>query len=402
MHPRPQTLQAYRDGELSPRAAARVSRHLHSCPRCQTQSELAAWQIKRLLAGMDHSSAAGPDDAHREQFLAAVLSLRSGHPQITRSLLGILVGRRAAFRAAAGSAPWTRLSPLTLMIVSSTILYLACGLAAWEAWQITGDPRWVRMFFLAAGDFFLVQLTAAAVYLSLRVWKGFDPDEPLYSGWFLILASSASGLGGSIFSKLLANHANPLSPYIDSGVLRDFRTFLGGPVAMLLLGWGFTIILRAYHHAGILNWRFRPRDWMLIAPVSLYLLFSYRQVAAAIHSGAFSTARDFILAAADPMLLVLLIGALAMRNSVRSLGGDYSTLSSSAFVSAICFSSLANMLQWSNVYHYLPAQIAPIGWYVWFISRSSLALAAAFQLDAMTETADYRSKSHVAGPAMLR
>jgi hypothetical protein len=392
MHPSKARLQAYRDGELGERAARRISRHLDGCSRCKLRMELDAWQVSRLVSGVRQSEPDKVAAMHLEEFLSAVRTRLTGRLPLTPSMRALLIGRRAALRAS------NRLSsrPLVLTLVVVTALYLTLGLAAWGVWELTGNFGAVRQFFDSAGDLFLAALSAAAFYFSLQVWRELEPGEPLYRGWFLIAAAGAAGLAGSIFSKLIA-HASPAWGSLDGNQVREFGLFLGGPLTMVLMAWGFGSILRAYHRAGILNRRWTALDWMLFAPIGAYTLAEGAQVVAAILDGRLRTMHDFIQAANDPLLLMLLAGAILLRNSVRKLGIPSVGRCWGAFQAAICLTSLGDMLLWGFNDLFLPMPLASIGWYVWFLSGACYALAPAFQLEAMAKTADCPATSQGAG-----
>lgn len=387
MHPRVATLLAYHDGELNAIHTRWISRHLQRCAQCRLKSELDPWPIDRP-ARMNSNSTAGGDSARRRaEFQALLRSLRSSEARTTRPLLALLVGRKAALSADSQASAGGRLKPLTVTILAATAFHLLLGLVAFCAWQLTGNFKWVQGFFHSAGDLFLFELAAAALYLHLQVRKGFSADEPLHAGWTLISTASACGVAGSIFSKLLATHSNPLWPSVPPPDLLQFGLFLAGPMQMAVLACGLFSILRQYHRAGILTFRLIAADYWLLAAVGSYTLCETWQVALAINSGRLWSLRDFLQATNDPLLLLLLAAVMVLRRSVHNIGGKHVARSWSALIGAFGLISLGNMIGWGVSYGYLPLLVASVGWHIWFVAGASYALTGVFQLQAMGRTA---------------
>jgi hypothetical protein len=70
-----------------------------------------------------------------------------------------------------------QLRNLPSLIVLSTALQLAAGVAAGAAWWWTGDPIWIRSFFLYPGAIFLVACSLAGSWLSFQCWQHFSPGD---------------------------------------------------------------------------------------------------------------------------------------------------------------------------------------------------------------------------------
>lgn len=312
--------------------------------------------------------------------------------------MALLVGRKAASSLVERSGDNRRWKTPTTAILAATALHLLLGLVCWCAWQLSGNPRWVEMFFRSAGDLFLFLLSAVALYLNLRVWRGFDRNEPLQQGWFLITASSACGVAGFMFSKLLATPAHPLWSSLSQKELYQFGLLLDGPMHMLLLLCGFGCILRAYHRAGIMSLRFGVGGWSLLLCVGAYTLCEGSQVTLAFASGKLATLQDFLRATTDPLLLPLLVAVLTLQRSVRNLGSEYVARSWAAFLGAICLVSLGDMVAWAAGYGYLEYHLASLGWYIWFLAGAGYAVAAALQLEAMGRTAACAWDRQASGP----
>ena len=393
MHPELATLLAYRDGELDAVEGRRISHHLEHCGECRMKSELGRWQPNRLAASLEYAPVALDAAGRRAELLAKVRSLRSSYLPLTPSLVALLAGRKAAANGAERPGESRRWKLQLIAILTAIFLHIMLGVICWCGWQLTGNHWWVEMF-RSAANLFVFELGAVALYLNLRVWKGFEPNEPLQRGWFLIMVSSVCGLAGTICSKLLATQTIP--SWME---LHQFGMFLDGPLRMLLLLAGFCSILRAYHRAGIVRTRFSGAGWILVLSIGMYTLCEGVQITLAFVLGKLSTVLDMLNATNDPLLVMLLISVLILRRSVRNLGSEFVENSWGAFLGTIGLVAIGDMVAWALNYGYLNANLAPAGWGLLFLSSAGYAAAAAYQLEAMGRTVDVAARKTSDAPA---
>jgi hypothetical protein len=382
MHPELATLLAYHDGELGTLEGGRVSHHLEHCAECRMKSELGKWQPNRLAACQEYSPTGGDSAGRRADLLSKVRALRSSYLPLTPSLVALLVGRKAAANGGERPGESRRWKLQIIAILAAILLHMLLGVVCWCGYQLTGNVWWVQIF-KSAANLFLFELGGVALYLNWRVWKGFEPNEPLQLGWFLITVSSVCGLAGTVFAKLLATQGNP-----SWTELHQFGTFLDGPLRMLLLLGGFCSILRAYHRAGIVRTRFSGAGWILVISIATYTLCEGVQITLGFVLGRLSTLLDMLNATNDPLLVMLLIVVLILRRSVRNLGSEFVENSWGAFLGTIGLVAIGDMVAWALHYGYLNGHMAPAAWGLWFLSAAGYVAAAAYQLEGMGRTVD--------------
>jgi hypothetical protein len=386
MHPDRARLQAWRDGELSPREGRRIARHLEHCAECRLQSELDRWRVERLL---NENPGLPAGAARRDEFQQLLRSMRSSPRRPTRALLTLLIGRKAASNEPAWPAGARILKPLTAILAVATAVHVVLGIIVWSGWAFIGNLEWARAFFTTAGDLFLVELAAAGFYLSLKVLGGFTDGEPLYEGWFLICTACGCDVAGSFFSKLLATHTNPLWSQVQPLALSQFGLFLSGPMRLALLALGMYSIVRAYHRAGIMTFRFSLIESALLACLTWYTICENIQGILARRVDGQWTLQYFIQSSNDPLLLMVLIAVLLLRRSVRNLGGRYVERCWTAMAWGFGLIFLGNIATWALNSGYLSLRVTSIGWNIWFLAAAGFPLACAFQLHAMVKTAEF-------------
>jgi hypothetical protein len=394
-HPQRAYLMAYRDGELNPRQNRRMATHLEHCSECRLQSELDRWRIDRLL-GEDAESPAGA--ARREEFQHLLRSIRSSQFRLTRALLTLLVGRKAATQEGVWPAGARILKPLTAILIVATVIHVVLGLIVWSGWQVTGNLQWARAFFTRAGDLYLVEMAAAALYLASQVLRGFSTGEPLREGWFLVCTACVCDVTGLLFSKLLAAHENPLWRSVQPIALFQFGQFLSGPLRLGIMACALFSVLRAYHRAGILTVRLRISEWTVLAFLGFYTVCENVQAVLIRSVDGQWSPQFFIASATDPLLLVVLAAALLLRRSVHNLGGRYLERCWAAMAAAFGLTFLGNITTWALNSGYFSLRVTSIGWNLWFLAGAALPLAYAFQLHAMVRTAEF-ADNHVANGA---
>jgi hypothetical protein len=378
---------AYRDGELNLNQTQRIANHLEICSECRLHGELDRWQVDRLLS--PQHKARDEAGTRRAEFLGILRSMRSSNLFLTKPLLSLLVGRRAAAHEGLGPVAGRIVKPIINVILVATLVHVMLGLIVWSGWQFTGSLQSVRSFFNTAGDLFLAELSAAALYIAVVVCRSFSRGEPLGRAWFFICAACGCDLAGSIFSKLLATHANPLWPCLGGSAAYHFGLLLGGPIRFGLLAWGLYCALRAYHRSGILTFRLSKVEHLIVGCLVWYTLCENIQGVLARRADGLWTVKYFLETSTDPLLLAVFVAALLLRRSVHNLGARHVAHCWTAMAWGFGFIFLGNMTTWAMNSSYLPLRVTSFGWNLWFAAAAAFPLACAYQLQAMVKTAEY-------------
>ena len=271
-------------------------------------------------------------------------------------------------------------------ILLVTAVHMGIEALALLAWCSTGDVSWVVQFFHYQGTLFLCGMSAAGVWLSSRSWLRFSRGEPLRPAWFLITLAASCYCIGSTGHQLLSsiNGAAVILPSflgLKSQALNEVVMIIGGPLQSFLLAVGSLFVLRAYRIAGVLRNMTRC-DWILIVPLIAFVGREAFDVKAALSSGRIFSLLKMIRWTNEPLLVVLLIQAIVIRRTLLSIGRGLFARCWGAFVAAIAFTALGEIVLWAEAYEYLPWRFSSIGWYVWFLASAAYTLGPGFQVEA--------------------
>jgi hypothetical protein len=279
-------------------------------------------------------------------------------------------------------------------IVSSAIwligIHLAASALTFAAWQITGDIRWIDVFFKYQGSLFFVICAAAELWLAWTALRQFSPGEPMRAAWMLITVASFYRFTGFLFTQILSvrSYLNPLlliSGATDESLFltcRRFGLIVSGPLHMAVLAAGLFLILRVLRRLGILS-RPRPLDLLFISCV---LAFTVRQAYEIINwlrvTAAPYDLQKVLNWASDPLLSILLVEAVLIRRPALITGWGLLAKSWQAFAAAIFLTSLGDIGLWATAHDYLPWPYSSVTWYVWFLASAAYVLGPAYQVEA--------------------
>ena len=274
------------------------------------------------------------------------------------------------------------------LIARITAAYLAVGILALGAWQVTGNPFWAIEFFQVPAAVLMVCLALTEFWLAGLVIRHFSSDDLLRPGWTLIAASAGFQLMGMVCSQILGvqSRINPLvlAPHAGSLIplMRNVGLLAGGTFRYAFLAGGLHFALRAYRQSG-----FKARmlwiDWFVCAAFTVFLLRNVLDVVVAIRAGKTPDAWETLGWPVDPLLWVLLLQALLLFRSASRMQNGRIGLCWKAYSAGIFLTALGDVGLWAVNYGYLPWPWSSVTWYLWLPASAAFARAPAFQLEVL-------------------
>jgi hypothetical protein len=283
-------------------------------------------------------------------------------------------------------------------ILVLTAAYLAAGLLAAAAWQITREDAWIKEFFNLPGAALLVTLAGLELALSLRVAAEFSPGQLMRTAWRLIALSALCDLTGALASQVFGTESpfNVLRVFFPSpsvtSMIHEFGLLVGGPLRFSFLAAGLFWSLRVYRRAGFLG-RLAAVDWAALALALAYIMEEARGLIRALEAGRQPAPAEIMQWPVDPLLWVLLLEALLLFRSVRETGIGSISRCWMAFSIGIVLITLGDIAIWATNYGYLPWPWSSLGWYVWMPAAGALAVAPAYQLEAIHQARRARERT---------
>lgn len=207
-------------------------------------------------------------------------------------------------------------------------------------------------------------MAAVGFYLSMLVLRSFRAGEPLRRPWMAImLAAGAQAVSGALAQVLGADWVLKIA---------------AGPLRMALLAAALLVVLR---HLRKFEFWVRPSatDWAVCGIACLFTLCRFVEAG---RTSATGGAVDWTSLAALPLLCILVLEAMLVRQSVMRMGRGPIAKCWAAFMCGIFLTGLAELALWI-VPHFSPAwPPSAIGSLVQFPTAAVFALAPAYQLMA--------------------
>lgn len=281
-------------------------------------------------------------------------------------------------------------------ILAVTIAHLVIGASADILWLSTGDPWWVNTFFNYQGALFFLGMASLEFTLCLHISRQFDSHEELATAWTLIALSAACSTLGLFFAQILGRESllNPLfvlgGPGEMIGDLREFGILVSSPLRMVVLAQGLFLVLRVYKRLDLLVRRLTLLDYVLFGLVGLYATVHVVEVIRIYHEPA--PLHRIIGWISDPLLTILMLEAVFLRNSVAEAGWGLISKCWGAFCAAIFITTLGDVGIWAEWQGFLPPPFQSITWYIWFPASAAYALGPVYQVEAL-RTARYGLRS---------
>jgi hypothetical protein len=245
---------------------------------------------------------------------------------------------------------------------------------------LKGDSGWYYRFFQNGGTQILAGFAVAGAWMCVRVWHGFEPNEPMYRAWRLISLAAGLDVLSAIFAQVVA-----AAPGWSRAQAVDFQRLglsLGGTLRFALLAAGLAVVLGIFRQARFLA-PLRPLDWALLAAFGVYVTCEFWDLGVAMRAGRRPDLAEILHWPVDPLLGLLSAQALRLRRTIQHTGGGWIGRCWTAFGIAIFFTALGDVAIWAETRGYFPSPWSAITWYIWFPAAAAFAMAPAYQLDAM-------------------
>lgn len=275
------------------------------------------------------------------------------------------------------------------MVVAATAGYLAVGLLAFVAWQVTGQATWVEQFFKVPAAVLLVTLAAAQLLVSVSVVREFSPGQPLRIAWQLIAMSAGCDLAGGLLVHILSVDM-PVNPLTHLGLwtsstghaLEQGGFVVGGSCRFILLTAGLFWALKTYRQTGFLA-KLAAIDWVLLGVVCAYVICEARDLAVALQHGKHPELAEILGWPVDPLLCLLLPEAMLLFRSVQRMGPGWVGRGWKALAVGVALVALGDMAIWATNYGYIRWPWSALAWYIWLPASAAFALGPAYQLEAI-------------------
>ncbi len=266
--------------------------------------------------------------------------------------------------------------------------YLIVHLLVFYLWNIAGPVFSIQGTPDGTSALSVTAMTAVNLWLCLLVLRSFPAGAPLRSAWMLITLSAAAQAGSGALAQLLGSNwlLNPLvwGGHARSGLIEQIRRcalIAGGPVRLALLALGMLAALRILRKFGF--WvRPTATDWAICAIVYLFALSRFGEAGAASLAGRQIGFEDWISLAGLPVLCVLFLEAMLLRQSVVRMGNGLISKCWAAFMCGIFLTGAGELVLWV-IPHYSHAwPLEMIESLIGFPTAAVFALAPACQVAA--------------------
>jgi hypothetical protein len=247
------------------------------------------------------------------------------------------------------------------LIVDLLVLYL-CN-AAGQVFSIQGPSD-------SSSALSVTAMAGVDLYLCLVVMRSFRAGAPLRPAWMLIAFAAAAQTVPGVLVQLLG-----------AGRLLTPLLWLGGPIRLALLAAALSVVLRTLRKFGF--WvRPSATDWAVSGIACLFTLCRFAEAGGAALAGNQIGVENWISLAGHPLLCVLFLEAMLLRQSVVRMGIGPISKCWAAFICGIFSTGLAELALWV-IPHYShawpPAMIDSL---TRFPTAAVFALAPAYQLVA--------------------
>ncbi len=280
---------------------------------------------------------------------------------------------------------------------------------------IESAPRWIVMFlgaylvvdllvfylWSAAGQVFSIQgttdstsalsvtgMAAVDLWLCLVVLRSFPAGAPLRPAWMLFTLAAAARAASGVLAQLLGTNwlLNPLvwAGHARSGLIEQIRhcaLIAGGPVRLALLAAAMLAVLRIMRRFGF--WvRPSATDWAMSGIVGLFTLCRFGEAGAASLAGRPIGLENWISLAGLPILCVLFLEAMLLRQSVIRMGNGLLTRGWVALVCGILLTGAGEVALWVIPHYSQTLPLAMFGALIQLPIAAAFALVPAYQVAA--------------------
>ncbi|MEP7366648.1 MAG: hypothetical protein ABI972_25610 [Acidobacteriota bacterium] len=367
-HPPEGEWMAWIEGQLPPDQTARLSNHYLDCPLC---SEMVG-ELRRALAVATRSAARPLPPGF----------LNEAKAEFLRSLPATVKGVHAHKTSlAAPASQWGLYRQLPNAVWFAAGIYFLITLTAWALWISSGEWSYMTSAFGLPYTVFLGFSAAAAGALSYSASRQFDPRHSLHSAWLVLFVAAACRLLGTGVSVLPS-----LFPDAGLSAMEGGGQFIAGPISIVALGIGLLFARRTYKAAGFraeLEWG----DWLILGVGLLFTARHVAEVTGILISGPSKPAIVMLNWLADPALLFVLAVAVPLRRVAFAHNNNLIARCWGAMAGGALLIFLGNLLLFLGNYGYLAWPYRSITWLVWIPAYAAFTLGPAYQLAANGELA---------------
>jgi hypothetical protein len=269
-------------------------------------------------------------------------------------------------------------------IVASLGAYLFADLLALYLWSAAGQAFTIQTTSDSTSALSVTAMAGVGLWLCLVVTRSFPAGAPLRPVWMLITLAAGTQAVSGVLAEFLgsdwglnpllrAGHAHPgLTGYIRLAALIG-----GGPIRLALLAAAMLLVLRILRKFGF-GGRPSATDWAVCGVVFLFTLCRFTEAALAPRQVA---VEDWSKLAGLPLLCVLVLQAMLLRQSVVRMGEGPIARCWAAFVGGIFLTGLAELAIWLAP-HFSRAPLPIVESLAQFLTAAVFALAPAYQLAA--------------------
>jgi len=291
----------------------------------------------------------------------------------------------------AGKSSFEGIESAPRWIVICLGAYLIVHLFALYVWNAAGHVFSVQG---NSGDTSALSVTAMAAvgfWFCLLVLRSFPAGAPLRPAWMLITCAAAAQAVSGALAQLLGSNwlLNPLvwGGHARSALIEEIRRgalIAGGPFQLALLAGGMLAALRVLRKFGF--WvRPSPADWAVSSIIYLYTLCRFAEAGAASVAGKQIAIENWISLAGLPILCVLFVEGMLLRQSVVRMGNGLIAKCWVAFMCGIFLTGAGELVLWV-IPHYSHAwPLEMIESLVRFPTAAVFALAPACQVAAQRQ-----------------
>ena len=263
-------------------------------------------------------------------------------------------------------------------------VYMLVDLLALYLWSSAGQAFPIQAPSDSSSALPVTAMAGVGFWLCLAVVRSFPAGTTLRPAWMLITFAAATKVVSGLLSEFLGSDwiLNPLlwSGHAQSGLMGYIRlgaSIAGGPIRLAVLAAAMLVVLRILRKFGF-EGEPNATEWAVCGVVFLFTLCSFAEAAL---TGRQIGMEDWPRLAGLPLLCVLFVEAMALRQSVVRLGHGPIARCWTAFVGGIFLTGLAEMALWL-IPHYSRAPLAIVESLAGFLTAAVFALAPAYQLAA--------------------
>ena len=276
------------------------------------------------------------------------------------------------------------------LVTTITAGYLALGLLALAAWQLSGNSAWVTVFFPLPSTLLVISLSLVGLWLSLRVTGHFEANDLLRKGWTLIAWSNTLLLNSALVAQFLRGKSSLYPLVLTSGggeallsAARHNGMTVSGPGRFLLLSMGLYFVLKAYRRAGLLG-KLGALDWVVLAMFGVYVGRNMVAIAATVRAeSGWPSLWQMMGWPVDLLLWLLLAQALLLFRSARQMEAGRIGRCWKVLAFGIFLTAAADIGLWATNYGRLHGPWSALIYYAWIPAAAAFARAPAIQLEAI-------------------